>query len=54
MYVCSCTYVFLDSLEVPIWLKSLRLHKYQDLFQSMTYDEMLGISDEFLQQKVCL
>ena len=35
-----------------MWLKSLRLHKYQDLFQSMTYQEMMGITEEFLEQKV--
>lgn len=37
--------------EVPGWLKGLRLHKYQELFQVMSYDEMVSITDEFLEKK---
>lgn len=37
---------------MPGWLKGLRLHKYQELFQVMTYDEMVSITDEFLEKKV--
>lgn len=32
------------------WLKSLRLHKYVGLFSKITYEEMLAISEEYLQQ----
>lgn len=30
------------------WLKSLRLHKYKDLFANMTYDEMMQLTEEKL------
>lgn len=32
------------------WLKSLRLHKYVWLFSNITYDQMLDISEEYLQK----
>ena len=35
--------------SIGLWLKSLRLHKYIELFKNMTYEEMLQISEEFLQ-----
>uniref|UniRef100_A0A3Q3WMP3 Protein Smaug homolog 1 n=1 Tax=Mola mola TaxID=94237 RepID=A0A3Q3WMP3_MOLML len=39
--------------DVPAWLKSLRLHKYASLFSTMTYDEMLSLTEEQLEaQKV--
>eukprot|EP00117_Sycon_ciliatum_P031267 scpid10478/ scgid24489/ Transcriptional enhancer factor TEF-3; M-CAT-binding factor; RTEF-1; TEA domain family member 4; TEF-1 len=37
--------------EVPHWLKGLRLHKYQDLFAEMSYEEMLNLSDETLTRR---
>lgn len=30
------------------WLKSLRLHKYTHLFQSLTYDQMLNLEEQYL------
>lgn len=33
------------------WLKSLRLHKYNDLFASMKYDEMMQLNEETLAKK---
>uniref|UniRef100_M4A611 Protein Smaug homolog 1 n=1 Tax=Xiphophorus maculatus TaxID=8083 RepID=M4A611_XIPMA len=39
--------------NVPGWLKSLRLHKYAVLFSTMTYDEMMSLTEEQLEaQKV--
>ncbi|XP_060924899.1 protein Smaug homolog 1 isoform X2 [Limanda limanda] len=39
--------------NVPSWLKSLRLHKYAALFSTMTYDEMMSLTEEQLEaQKV--
>jgi len=38
--------------DIPIWLKSLRLHKYQYVFESLSYDEMMDISDETLTAQV--
>lgn len=38
-------------VEVPVWLKSLRLHKYISLFKRLTYYQMLGITDEWLQHQ---
>uniref|UniRef100_A0A3B4YIM6 Protein Smaug homolog 1 n=2 Tax=Seriola TaxID=8160 RepID=A0A3B4YIM6_SERLL len=39
--------------NVPAWLKSLRLHKYAALFSTMTYDEMMSLTEDQLEaQKV--
>ncbi|KAL8604800.1 hypothetical protein ACOMHN_028428 [Nucella lapillus] len=39
--------------EVPVWLKTLRLHKYSYLFRQMAYEDMLNITEEWLEaQKV--
>ncbi|XP_054625593.1 protein Smaug homolog 1 isoform X4 [Dunckerocampus dactyliophorus] len=39
--------------DVPSWLKGLRLHKYAALFSTMTYDEMMSLTEEQLEaQKV--
>ncbi|XP_054731606.1 protein Smaug isoform X2 [Anastrepha obliqua] len=35
--------------NIGLWLKSLRLHKYIDLFKNMTYEGMLCITEEYLQ-----
>jgi hypothetical protein len=35
--------------HVPQWLKSLRLHKYTDLIMSMTYAEMITLTEEKLE-----
>lgn len=32
------------------WLKSLRLHKYIELFKNITYESMMEITEEFLQE----
>nr|CDS31875.2 protein Smaug 1 [Hymenolepis microstoma] len=37
--------------QIPVWLKSLRLHKYIGLFKCLTYFQMLGITDEWLQRQ---
>ncbi|KAI6188882.1 Protein Smaug [Aphelenchoides besseyi] len=37
--------------DVPLWLKSLRLHKYTRLFQEMPYDEMMALNDQRLEQR---
>lgn len=37
--------------DVPLWLKGLRLHKYASLFQQMTYEEMLNLNEEWLEQQ---
>ncbi|EDO48639.1 predicted protein, partial [Nematostella vectensis] len=37
--------------DVPMWLKSLRLHKYGSLFSQLSYEEMLNLSDEYLESK---
>lgn len=39
--------------DVPAWLKSLRLHKYAALFSTMTYDEMMSLTEEQLEAQVC-
>uniref|UniRef100_A0AC35TNR9 SAM domain-containing protein n=1 Tax=Rhabditophanes sp. KR3021 TaxID=114890 RepID=A0AC35TNR9_9BILA len=36
--------------EIPVWLKSLRLHKYNALFLKMTYEEMIGLNDAKLEE----
>jgi hypothetical protein len=37
--------------DVPVWLKSLRLHKYTRMFQEMTYDEMMALNDQKLEER---
>ncbi|KAG5285236.1 hypothetical protein AALO_G00001070 [Alosa alosa] len=37
--------------DVPAWLKSLRLHKYASLFSTMTYDEMMSLTEEQLESQ---
>lgn len=41
-----CFFIFLD---VPSWLKSLRLHKYAYLFAYLTFEEMLELNEEKLE-----
>ena len=36
--------------DVPIWLKSLRLHKYAHIFNDMTYEEMLNLTEDYLEK----
>ncbi|XP_014665216.1 PREDICTED: protein Smaug homolog 1-like [Priapulus caudatus] len=38
--------------DVPLWLKSLRLHKYSHLFSKMTYEEMMGLSEKWLETQL--
>uniref|UniRef100_A0A672Q7K1 Protein Smaug homolog 1 n=1 Tax=Sinocyclocheilus grahami TaxID=75366 RepID=A0A672Q7K1_SINGR len=35
--------------DVPSWLKSLRLHKYAGLFSTVTYDEMMSMTEQKLE-----
>ena len=35
--------------DVPIWLKTLRLHKYTTMFQDLTYDEMMNLNERQLE-----
>ncbi|CAJ0921763.1 unnamed protein product, partial [Mesorhabditis belari] len=37
--------------DVEPWLKSLRLHKYTALFQEMTYDQMMSLDENTLEQE---
>ncbi|CAO3597466.1 unnamed protein product [Absidia cylindrospora] len=37
--------------DIPLWLKSLRLHKYTHIFQSMTWQTMVKLSDDDLKEK---
>ncbi|VDP08204.1 unnamed protein product [Soboliphyme baturini] len=39
--------------NVPLWLKTLRLHKYAHLFSKLTYDEMMMLNEEMLEDQVC-
>ena len=50
-YSTTCSYSFLFS-DVPMWLKTLRLHKYAYLFQQMTYEEMMNLTEEWLETQV--
>lgn len=45
----SCTSCTID---VPAWLKSLRLHKYAALFSQMTYEEMMALTECQLEAQV--
>jgi len=37
--------------KVPSWLKSLRLHKYAWLFSSLTYEEMMTLTEDALESR---
>ncbi|XP_036367457.1 protein Smaug homolog 1-like isoform X2 [Octopus sinensis] len=37
--------------DVPIWLKSLRLHKYSYLFQLLSYEDMMDLSEQWLEEQ---
>ncbi|KAI3380801.1 hypothetical protein SNEBB_010058 [Seison nebaliae] len=37
--------------DVPNWLKSHRLHKYTQFFSTLTYEEMLNLRDETMEEK---
>lgn len=37
--------------DVPVWLKGLRLHKYFYLFIDMTYEEMMNLTEEILENE---
>jgi hypothetical protein len=39
-------------LDLQTWLKGLRLHKYTHLFQSMTYERFIAVSDAWLVDNV--
>lgn len=41
-------------VDVGSWLKNLRLHKYGSLFSQLSYEEMLGLNEEYLESKVCM
>ncbi len=43
--------LILSTSEVPVWLKSLRLHKYTPMFQAMSYAEMMALNDSQLEQR---
>ncbi|KAI8788050.1 protein Smaug 1 [Biomphalaria glabrata] len=36
--------------EVPVWLKTLRLHKYAYLFRQMAYEDMLNVTEDWLEK----
>lgn len=35
--------------NIAVWLKSLRLHKYQWLFTNTTYEQMMEMTEEYLE-----
>jgi SAM domain (Sterile alpha motif) len=40
----------LFDLDVPKWLKHLRLHKYDAIFSQITYDQMMNLTVEQLKE----
>ena len=42
----------MNIVEFPAWLKGLRLHKYSQLFQSMSYEGMLNMDEKWLEDRV--
>lgn len=38
-------------IDVPAWLRSLRLHKYNPIFESSKWQDMLKLDDEALLAK---
>ncbi|KAJ3787296.1 hypothetical protein GGU10DRAFT_309389 [Lentinula aff. detonsa] len=37
--------------DVPAWLKSLRLHKYNDCFMGMSWEDMIDLNEDQLEKK---
>ncbi|KAJ3928684.1 MAG: hypothetical protein NXY57DRAFT_901563, partial [Lentinula lateritia] len=37
--------------DVPVWLKSLRLHKYTDCFTGMTWEDMIDLNEDQLEKR---
>ena len=37
-------------IEIRVWLKSLRLHKYSAIFEVMNYNEMVNLTDAELEK----
>jgi hypothetical protein len=35
-------------LDIPSWLRSLRLHKYTPIFEHMIWQDMINLTDEDL------
>ena len=42
----------MNIVELPAWLKGLRLHKFSLLFQSMSYEGMLNMDEKWLEDRV--
>src|ERR1044071_7696852 len=42
---------FRDYIDIPQWLRSLRLHKYTPVFEGMNYKEIIELDDTELEQK---
>lgn len=38
-------------VDVPAWLRSLRLHKYNPIFETMKWQDMIRLNDEALSAK---
>ena len=38
-------------IDIPMWLKSLRLHKYAHIFTDVTYEEMMSFGDDYLDKQ---
>ncbi|CAD6195050.1 unnamed protein product [Caenorhabditis auriculariae] len=36
--------------EIPVWLKTLRLHKYTNLFENLSYEQMMALDDAQLEK----
>ena len=40
--------------DVSMWLKSLRLHKYLFIFEKLSYQEMMGLTEDWLAGQVAI
>lgn len=38
-------------LDIPAWLRNLRLHKYNPIFESMKWQDMIKLDDDALAAK---
>lgn len=43
--------LILCNIDVTAWLRSLRLHKYNSIFENMRWQDMIKLDDQALQQK---
>lgn len=51
MFVIIFFFFFFVFIDIPAWLRSLRLHKYTPVFEGMKWQEIIELEDPELERK---